>query len=293
MKKGVFTKGAFALSTTVFGTIGLLVRFINLPSGEIALYRAIMATLLVGGFILVSGERIDRGSLRNNLILLLLSGGAMGINWILLFEAYKFTSVSTATLSYYFAPVIVTVVSPILFKEKMTYNGWICFAASTVGLVLITGIGEVSIGHLKGILFGLSAALFYATVMILNKFIKGVDGIMRTFMQFVAATLVLLPYVILDGGFHLGELSGGGVVSLLTVGILHTGVAYCLYFSSLGELRGQEAAILSYVDPFVAVIVSVTVLGEPLTPMQIIGGILILGFTLWNELSGISVNKQK
>ena len=284
MKKGILTKGAFILSMTVFGTIGLLVRFIGLGSAEIALYRAVMATLLVGGYLLISGKKISFKHLHGNLLLLLISGCAMGINWVLLFEAYKYTTVSTATLSYYFAPVIVTVLSPIFFRERMTSKAWICFGASTIGLVLITGMGDGS-GNIKGILFGLAAAIFYATVMILNKFIKGVDGIVRTFMQFIASLAVLIPYVIFDGGFHISDLQGTGLICLITVGILHTGVAYCLYFSSLCEMRGQEVAILSYIDPLVAVIISVMALGEPLTVPQIIGGVLILGFTLWNELS--------
>lgn len=286
MRKSIFTRAAFIISMTVFGTIGLLVRFIGLPSGEIALYRAVMATVLVGGYLLITGKRITKESIKGNLIILLVSGAAMGINWILLFEAYKHTTVSVATLSYYFAPVIVTVACPIIFREKMGTKKWVCFGASTLGLVMITGIGDLTgVGDLTGILLGLGAAVFYATVMLLNKFIRGVDGIVRTFMQFVASCAVLVPYVIFNGGLHIGNIDQTGLICLLTVGILHTGIAYCLYFSSLGELEGQKAAILSYIDPLVAVVVSVAVLNEPITPLQIIGGVLILGFTLWNELT--------
>ena len=218
---------------------------------------------------------------------MLFSGVAMGINWILLFEAYKYTTVSVATLSYYFAPVIVTVVCPFLFKEKLTGKQILCFVMSTVGLVMITGIGEVgkSGTDMIGIFFGLGAAVFYATVILLNKFIKNVEGIHRTFLQFLAAIIVLVPYVLLTSGINLGALDGAGWGALLVVGIVHTGVTYCLYFSSLKELPGQKAAILSYIDPLVAVLVSVCILGESMTMMQLFGGVLILGFTLWNELS--------
>lgn len=155
----------------------------------------------------------------------------MGINWILLFEAYKYTTVSVATLSYYFAPVIVTVVCPVLFKEKLTGKQIVCFIMSTLGLVLITGIGDIGNGNdFVGILFGLGAAVFYATVILLNKFIKNVEGIHRTFLQFLSAIVILVPYVIMTSGVTLGNLNGIGWVNLL------------------------------------------------------IGGILILGFTLWNEL---------
>ena len=210
----------------------------------------------------------------------------MGINWIFLFEAYKYTTVSVATLSYYFAPVLVTVACPLLFREKMGTKQWICFAMSTLGIALITGIGDLSGGssHLTGILFGLGAAVLYASVILLNKFIKGVAGIQRTFLQFLAAIVILIPYVAFSGGVTLQKLDGLGWVCLLIVGLFHTGITYCLYFSALKELPGQEAAILSYIDPLVAVLISVFVLREQMAVVQIIGGMLILGFTIWNEI---------
>ena len=120
--------------------------------------------------------------------------------------------------------------------------------------------------------------------ILLNKFIRNVGGIQRTFLQFVAAAVTLLPYVLLTGGTHLGDLDPRGGVLLLIVGLLHTGVAYCLYFSSLHYVPGQEAAVLSYIDPLVAVILSVTVLQEGMSLLQVVGGAMILGFTLLNEL---------
>lgn len=274
-------------SMVIFGTLGLFVRNISVASGELALYRAVMAAVMIGIFLLATGQRIPFSAIKKQLPLLLISGCAMGFNWILLFEAYKYTTVSVATLSYYFAPVLVTLVCPILFREKMGARQWVCFLMSTAGLVLITGLGDLTAGsnHLLGIGFGLGAACLYASVILLNKLIKDVEGLHRTFLQFLAAIAVLLPYVLLSGGFTLNTLNAPGWVSLLTVGLVHTGVAYCLYFSSLKELPGQKAAILSYVDPLVAVLLSVTVLGEPMTPLQLVGGGMILGFTLWNELT--------
>ncbi len=268
------------------GTLGLFVRNISVSSGELALYRAVLAALLIGVYLLVSRQRIPFARIKKEVPLLLLSGAAMGVNWILLFEAYRYTSVSVATLSYYFAPVIVTLVCPLLFHEKLTGKKFLCFLISTLGLVLITGLGDTrGTDDLKGILFGLGAAVFYATVILLNKSIHQVDGIHRTFLQFLSAIVVLIPYVLSTSGITLGSLSAVGWGNLLIVGLVHTGVTYCLYFSSLKELPGQEAAILSYIDPLVAVLVSVTLLGERMSVTQVIGGALILGFTLLNELS--------
>lgn len=282
------------LSMTIFGTLGLFVRNIPVSSGELALYRAILAAILIGVFLLVMKQKIPFSSIRKDIPLLLVSGMAMGINWILLFEAYKYTTVSVATLSYYFAPVIVTAVCPILFREKLTGKQILCFIMSTLGLVMITGIGEMAGGgnDFVGILFGLGAAVFYATVILLNKFIKNVEGIHRTFFQFLAAIIILLPYVLFTSGITLGSLNSIGWVNLLIVGIVHTGVTYCMYFTSLKELPGQKAAILSYIDPLVAVLISVTVLGESMTLWQAVGGILILGFTLWNEIAPKQKGKQ-
>ena len=270
----------------IWGTIGLFVRAISVSSAELALYRAVIAAILLSGYFLISKTRIDLKKIGKELPLLLLSGMAMGVNWILLFEAYKYTTVSVATLSYYFAPVIVTVVCPILFKEKMGKLQWLCFGMSTLGLALITGLGDLSAGssHLVGIAFGLGAAVLYASVMLLNKCIKGVTGLQRTYLQFLAAMVILLPYVLCTGGFTLGTLDDMGWVNLLFVGCVHTCLAYCLYFPSLKELPGQETAILSYIDPLLACVLSVALLGENMTPVQLLGGALILGFTLLNEL---------
>jgi RarD protein len=285
MKKIMTPRLMLIAAMAIFGTLGIFVRNIAVSSGELALYRAIMATIMIGAFLLITRQKIPFANIKKEIPLLLISGMAMGINWILLFEAYKYTTVSVATLSYYFAPVIVTIVSPLIFKEKLTGKQILCFVMSTVGIVMITGIGGIGGGRgFIGILFGLGAAVFYATVILLNKFIKNVEGIHRTFLQFVAAVIVLLPYVLATSGFNLNILDGKGWGSLLIVGLVHTGITYCMYFSSLKELPGQKVAILSYIDPLVAVLVSVTILGEAMTVWQIVGGVLILGFTLWNEI---------
>jgi len=271
----------------IWGTLPAFVRNVSVTSGELALYRAVMAAVLISLFLLVTRKPIPFKKIKKQLPLLLLSGAALGINWICLFQAYKYTTVSVATLSYYFAPVIVTVACPLLFREKLTARQILCFLFSTAGLVLITGLGDLSAAssHFTGILFGLGAAVLYATVILANKLIKEVDGIHRTFLQFLAAILVLVPYVLFSGGLHIHTLPASGWGYLLIVGLIHTGVTYCMYFSSLKELPGQKAAILSYIDPLVAVLVSVALLNETMTLPQIIGGLLILGFTLLNELN--------
>ena len=286
MIKKTNPQAKLVLSMIIFGTIPLFVRNIAVSSVELALYRAILAVILIGFILLLTKQKILISEFSKEIPLLIVSGIAVGLNWILLFEAYKYTTVSVATLSYYFAPVIVTAVCPILFKENFTAKQIVCFILSTFGLVMITGVGNINGSReLIGVAFGLGAAALYATAVILNKFIKNVGGIQRTFLQFVSAILVLAPYVFFTDGFTLGTLNTKGWVNLIIVGFIHTGFTYCLYFSSLKELPGQKAAILSYIDPLVAVLLSVTVLGESMTLMQVIGGAMILSFTLIDSIN--------
>ena len=286
MKKMKSARMMLAVSMAIFGTLGLFVRNISVSSGELALYRAVLAAVLIAGYLLATKQKIPVRAIKKEIPLLLVSGVAMGINWILLFEAYKYTTISAATLSYYFAPVIVTAVCPVLFREKLTAKQILCFLMSTLGLVMITGIGGTgkSGTDLLGIFFGEGAAASYAAVILLNKFIKNVEGIHRTFLQFLSAIVTLIPYVAATSGVTLGGMDGMGWICLLIVGFIHTGVTYCMYFSSLKELPGQKAAILSYIDPLVAVLVSVLLMNETMTIWQFVGGGLILGFTLWNEM---------
>ncbi|MBO5047178.1 MAG: EamA family transporter [Clostridia bacterium] len=277
------------LSMTIFGTISIFVRYLPLSSGEIALYRSVMAALPIFIVLLCTKQKLRLDAWKRQGLLLMLSGLALGLNWILLFEAYQHTTVSTATLCYYVAPVLVTVISPLLFREKMTKSQIVCFVMSTVGILLITGFRDLHTDGL-GIALGLGAAVFYACMVLLNKGIRGVSGLQRTFWQFVSASIVLLPYVACSGGFHLDALDGKGWLCLLVVGLVHTALAYCLYFAAIGKLTGQQIAILSYIDPLAAVLISVFVLSEEMTLLQAVGGLLILVFSLWNELA---TNKQR
>ncbi len=279
---------------TVFGTLALFVKNISLPPGEIALFRALIASVAIILYKTLTVEKLQFSQIKKELPILFLSGAAMAFNWIFLFKAYHHTSVSIATLSYYFAPVIVMIASPILFAETLSRKQIICFIMATMGLVMIIGVSGVnqSQGNLIGIAFGLAAAALYATVILLNKYIKSVTGIDRTLIQFFAAIIILLPYIYLTTGIHVTHLDRWGIFNLLFLGTVHTGITYCLYFSSLKDLKGQEAAIFSYIDPLVAIIISVMILNESMSFIQILGGIMILGFTLFNELN-VSVFTKK
>ena len=156
--------------------------------------------------------------------------------------------------------------------------------------MLIIGVSGGGSDDMRGILFGLAAAALYATVVLFNKATGEVDGITRTFIQFIAAVVVLTPYVYITQGFSIRTVPTSAFVLLLTIGIVHTGIMYVLYFSALSQVQGQQAAILSYADPVVAVLLSVFLLGESISFPQIVGGLLILLSTAANE---IQFRKQK
>lgn len=270
-------------SMLIYGSIGLFVRYIPLPSSVIAMIRGIIGAPFVLLVMLLAGKKSELKSVKGKLLPLGISGAIMGLNWILLFEAYRFTSVAVATLCYYMAPIFIVAVSPLLFKEKLGKRKLICIAAALFGMVLVSGLGEGA-NSLKGVILALSAAVLYAAVVSINKLCGEVSPYGRTFVQLASAALILLPYNLFSGslsGLNPG-LAGG--LMLILVGIVHTGFAYYLYFGSMEALPAQSLAILSYIDPVTAVLLSALILREPLTAAAIIGAFLILGAALISEL---------
>lgn len=284
-------------SMLIFGTIGAFVKNINLASLDIAFLRAVLGCT----FLVCTGaairQKISPDLIKKNILLLTLSGAAIGFNWIFLFQAYKYTTVSIATLSYYFAPMFVLMLSPLILKERLTPVKISCIIAAMAGLFFIlntdSSLAAASSQPALGILYGLSAAALYASVILMNKFIRNLSGFETTLIQLFIAALVLLPCIVYQGGLSLAVLSGRAVIFVLVVGILHTGIAYFIYFSSMQELNGHSIAMLSYLDPVTAVLVSAVLLGEPFTFQQIIGGILILGAAFFSETGGRLLRSRK
>ena len=276
-------------SMIIFGSIGIFVKTINLSSIEIAFLRAVIGSLflLCAGFLMK--QKISFKLIKKNMLILILSGVALGINWILLFQAYKYTTISNATLSYYFAPVFVIMIAPIVLKEKLTVIKILCASTAMAGLFLIVSVGSnnttSSYNNIVGIMYGLSAAVLYASVILMNKFINDLSSFETTLVQLTVAALVLLPIIILQHNLKLSEITCTAWIIILILGILHTGIAYLMYFSAIKMLKAQSIAILIYIDPISAVIMASIFLGETVTIVKIIGGIFILGSTFLSEKS--------
>ena len=283
-------KALFMLISSMFlyGTIGIFRRYIPLSSGILAFARGLIGV----GFLLIlmriRGQKIQFISEKNKILPLAISGGLMGFNWILLFEAYNYTTVATATLCYYMEPVIVVLVAPIFFKEKLSFRKRICVIAALLGMVFVSGViegGIPQISELSGILCGLAAAVLYSAVVILNKKITGVGVYEKTIIQLGSASIFMLPYLLITEDITSLSMDVVSIVMLLVVGIVHTGIAYTLYFGSMGGLKAQTIALFSYIDPVVAIILSALILKETMSIFGILGAVLILGSTIINELS--------
>lgn len=270
----------------IFGTIGIFVRYIPLSSGVIAFCRGLLGFTFLIAVMLLSKKKPDLPAIRRNITVLVISGIAIGFNWILLFESYKYTTVATATVCYYLAPLLLLLASPLL-GEKLTVKKLLCVGLALVGLICVSGIvegGLPAFGEIKGVLLGVSAAVLYATVMFLNKKLSPIPAYDKTVLQLGSSTLILLPYLLLTGSAAIPEMNGLQWGLLLVVGILHTGIAYTLYFGSMKDLNAQTVAIFSYLDPVIAIILSALLLKETMTPANIIGSVLILGSALYSEL---------
>ena len=279
----------FISSMLIFGTIGIFRRYIPLPSAFLAFSRGILGGLFLVLFLKLK-RRKPAGKLPVQTVLrLAVSGAVMGVNWILLFEAYNYTTVAVATLCYYMQPTIVVLLSPVIFQERLTLRKGACAAVAVVGMVLVSGVtggGGPQAGDPRGILFGLGAAVCYAAVVIMNKKITGVEAFQKTKVQLLSAGIVMIPYLLLTGGFSAEGVSALTVILLLTVGIVHTGIAYVLYFGSFDGLKAQSAAILSYIDPVAALLFSALFLREPLSLPGIAGAVMIIGSAVVSEIRG-------
>lgn len=296
-KKIVFTsnttvsKLCLILAMTIFSTIGIFRRYIPLSSGMLAAVRGIVGTIFLLLVFFAKKEKFHANTIKKNLFLLLLSGCFIGINWIFLFESYRYTTVATATLCYYMAPIFVMLVSPFLFKENMSIKKGLCIISALIGMVFVSGIlTEVPVNdisqdsQLKGIVFGLLAAAFYASVILLNKKISGVGAYEKTIFQLGSAAITILPYVLLTESFEAMNLTPNILVLIIFVGIVHTGIAYTLYFHSMGDLKAQTIALYSYIDPILAIILSAVILKEHMHPLAIVGAVLILGAAMISEM---------
>ena len=276
---------ALISSMLIFGTLGIFRRYIPLSSAMLAVFRGLLGNAFLLVFVFAKGGRRPRLD-RKSLFMLVITGAIMGFNWMLLFEAYNYTTVAAATMCYYMQPTIVILLSPFVFRERLGLKKLLCALIAIIGMVFVSGVlgdGRVQAQDVRGILFGLGAAAFYSAVVILNKKIENDDIYEKSVIQLAAAAAVMLPYVLLTEDVSQLALSSSAVAMVLIVGIVHTGLAYALYFGSMKKLKAQTIAVMSYIDPVFALLLSAVVLHEKLSVLGIVGSVLILGSALASE----------
>lgn len=264
----------YIVSLLIFGSNGVFASHIDMTSAEIVCMRTLIGSLALILVLLVSRTKLDWAVMKREAFKLIAAGICLGVNWALLFEAYKLMSVSIATLTYYLAPIIVLLLSPLLLREKQSARAYIGMCAAVVGLVLAVGLGDTSVTA-TGLIVGLGSAVFYAGLIIFNKKIDGVTGLPLTTIEMVIAACVMLPYVLLTGGYVGFPPDMEGTLYLIFLCLVNTGLACWLYFSSMNRLPARAVALFGYVDPVSALIFSAAFLGDRMGVLQIAGAVLV------------------
>ena len=280
-------KLAFLSAILIYGTLGVFVRYAGQPSALVALARSSIGTLFLLVLLAVKRQKIDFSAIRRNWRPLLIAGVLLGLNWVTLFEAYRYTTVAVATLCTYLNPIIIVFGAAILMHEQLTARKLLCIAVALIGMVFVSGVADSGLpdaGEAKGILLGLLTAVLYGCIVLSNKQLRDISAYDRTLVQLFITTLVLIPYCILHGDFVGRQITGGQLALLLILGVVHTGDANSLYFGSMAYRPAQTLAILSYLDPVTAVLLSALVLHEPLSGFEILGAVCILGAAVVSEL---------
>ena len=287
---------SLVFSMTIFGTIGIFRNYIPFPSAFLAMARGFIGSAFIFLFLIITKKGIDFSAIKKNLLLLIISGAFIGINWILLFEAYKYTTVSVATLCYYMAPLFVTAASAVLFKEKLNVKKVICIITAVFGMILVSGVANgtpIKSDEIIGIILGLGAAIFYSSVTLMSKKVKDISSFDITLVQLLSAAIVVMPYSLIFENISFEGANPGALWLVLLVGILHTGIAYVMYFTSVKNLEASKVAIFSYLDPIIAIVLAALILKEEMSLTSGIGAALVLVSAFVSEVEFVRLKKRK
>ena len=279
--KTAYFKYIFAL--LLFGSNGIVASYIDLSSYEIVLLRTLIGSLLLIAIFFLTREKLTFYRHKRQFACLTLSGVAMGASWVFLYEAYSQIGVSLASLTYYCGPVIVMMLSPILFKEKLTKTKIISFVAVLIGIFLVNGTAFSNDKNMWGIFCGLMSALCYSFMVIFNKKAKNITGLENSLLQLFISFITVAIFILIKQGYNI-QIPQSSIIPILILGLINTGIGCYFYFSSIGRLPVQTVAICGYLEPLSAVIFSVIFLKEIMLPIQVIGAILIIGGAIYGEL---------
>ena len=278
--KTPYFKYIFAL--LLFGSNGIVASMIHLSSYEIVLLRTLIGSLLLIAIFFIAREKLTFYKYKTQSVFLAISGIAMGTSWIFLYEAYDEIGVSLASLAYYCGPVIVMILSPILFGEKLTKIKVCSFLVVLVGIFLVNGTAFENGVSIWGLACGLLSAVCYSLMVMFNKKAKDITGLENSMLQLFVAFLTVAVFVGIKQGYRM-QIDTQSIIPILVLGLLNTGIGCYFYFSSIGKLPVQTVAICGYLEPLSAVVFSVIFLKETMLPIQIIGAALIIGGAMLDE----------
>ncbi len=273
----------YILAVVLYGTIGMFVRFVSLPSEEVALCRGLFGSLFILLYLKLTGRKMDIQAVRNNAFWLVLSGISLGLNWIFLFAAYVTTTVAIASLCNYMAPLIVILIAPFVLNEKLNIKKLPWVGLALIGIILVSGVIGSGPVNPRGLLMGMLAALGFTGVVICNRKIHDISAYDKSVIQLAVSALTILPYVLVMNHGLVMPSYLRSVLIVLMLGIVHTGFAYCLYFSGMGTLPVQTVAILGYLEPVVSVFCSAVFLQEAMSISGWIGAAMIILAALMSE----------
>ena len=273
----------YIIAVVLYGTIGFFLRFVDLPSEIVAMCRGTIGSLFIYLYLRVKKVRIDWQAIRNNRSLLLLSGVCLGLNWIFLFKAYLTTTVAIASLCNYLAPLIVVIVSPSVLKEKLEVRKLPFVALAFLGIVLVSGVFDKQKGSLEGVIYGILAALVFSLIIICNRKLQDISVYDRSIVQLFISAVTIFPYVLYNNRGVSLSIDLKTILIVVMLGAIHTGLAYCFYFSGMAKLDVQTIAILGYLEPVVSVFCSTILLREPLSLPGWIGAFLIIFSAFMSE----------
>ena len=274
------------IAMSLFGTLGVFTYFIDLPASIIVVGRGLIGSAFLMLMIYLGGSRLSKDDIYGNMFTLICSGVCLGLNWLFLFEAYKSIEISVATVLNYMTPALVILISPLVFKTKLTFTKLGCALLALLGLVLVTGIIEDGIENINsyGILCGVMAAVFYTGLVVFNKKLKSIGSYDRTFVQLLIAGIVIAVYCLFTVDFGTLVIDTTSIILVVIIAVFQTAIAFTLYFGSLAHLDATDAVMYGYIEPVLSLILSVVILHEDLGLIGWTGATLILGSTFLSEI---------
>ncbi len=273
----------YIAAVVLYGTIGMFLRYVDLPSEIVAMCRGLIGSLFIFLYLKAKRKNFDRDAVKSNLKWLLIGGISLGLNWIFLFAAYTGTTVAIASLCNYTAPAVVILIAPLVLHERLDGRKIPCVIAAFAGIVLVSGFWNSASGNVHGVIMGLLAAACFVIIVICNRKISGMPALEKSVIQLLVSAATVLPYVVIRNWGSVITLDIRSVLIVIMLGLVHTGVAYCLYFSGMATLPVQTVAILGYLEPVVSVLCSVIFLREPMGIAGWVGAALIIGAAVISE----------